>query len=462
MPASDAAAFWTPATGCGTLSPVHRLAALLIVAFGMVACSEPPVAPNLLLITLDTTRADALGAYGNAGGHTPTLDGLAARGVVFDRTITPIGTTFPAHASIFTGLYPTRHGVRSNDGRLKPRYATLAEILHASGYDTAAWVSFESMLSRGGLRQGFEVGSAADTGRARGTPQTGAQVNEAATAWLRLPREKPFFAWLHYFEAHSPYRLTPYARSQLGAYTGSLRDGASVFEFYALNKRPEVPEDERRFLRALYDGEIREADRLVGEVLTVLRERGLLDTTIVVVTADHGQSIGEHGRFGHGGLVTQPVIHVPLIIAGPGLPEGRRIAARVGLVDLAPTLLDLLGVPAPAGIDGRSVLTAIHGEPLPPRRYFAEVRAQARGSKRSDETLAIYDGDRKSVWTTQGLQTFDLAADPDESHPLPSPNGAARDVETLAAGYYAQPRPPRPARMRPSVEAELRALGYVE
>jgi len=435
------------------------------VALLLVACPRDATPPNLLLVTLDTTRADALGAYGNPGGHTPHLDRLARESVVFENAVAPMATTFPSHASVLTGLYPRRHRLRSNEGRLDGSFETLAERLRARGYQTAAWVSFESMLSRGRLHQGFDSLSHPVTGKPAGFPKSGEEVNRLAVPWLRARQPgRPFFAWVHYFEPHSPYRLTPYAARELRGYSGPLAQGAPTLVFYGLGGE-QIPwtDAERRAIRILYDGEVREADRLVGELLQALEDAGLGEQTIVVVTSDHGQHLGEHDKVGHGFSLWEDGLRVPLLIRDPREPSARRVATRVGLVDLVPTLLELLGAEVPQDLDGRSLADAVRGRPLAERIYFAEVQDKGRpGVERDTTAVALYHYPLKSILQRGRFLTYDLDRDPDERHPLAPhqlPKSAA-ELKKLATDYYPSAKG-SPAPLAPDVAEELRALGYL-
>ena len=435
------------------------------VAVLLAGCPRDATPPNLLLITLDTTRPDALGAYGNPGGHTPHLDRLAREGVVFEEAVAPMATTFPSHASVLTGLYPRRHQLRSNYGRLHGSFETLAERLRARGYQTAAWVSFESMLSRGHLNQGFDALSHPVTGKPAGFPKSGEEVNRLAVPWLRARQPgRPFFAWVHYFEPHSPYRLTPYAARELGGYSGPLAEGAPILVFYGLGGE-QIPwtDAERRAIRILYDGEVREADRLVGELLSTLEDAGVGERTIVVVTSDHGQHLGEHDRVGHAFSLWEVGLRVPLLIRDPREPGARRVATRVGIVDLMPTLLELLGCEVPQDLDGRSLADAVRGRPLAEQIYFAEVEEETRPDlDRDTAAVALHHGSLKGVLRQGRFLTYDLERDPDELHPLAPhqlPDGTA-ELERLATGYHPhhEGAPTQPA---PEVAEELRALGYL-
>ncbi len=427
--------------------------------------------PNVLLVTIDTQRADSFGIYGNPGGHTPNIDRLAENATVFERATAPMGTTFPSHASLLTGLYPKRHGVRYNGDVLEDDIETLTEILRAEGWDTMALVSYGSMVSRGGLGQGFVRTSHEQTGKHSIAASPG-RVTTMARGLLKRKRPFPFFMWVHYFQPHSPYELTPYAEEEMKGYDGSLREGATVKQFYAL-ARKDWREPDRDALRALYDGQTREADRTVGEILEALETAGHAERTIVIVTADHGQLLGEHDDVGHGFRLWEPVLHVPLVIYDPRAPKGQRVRSRVGLVDVAPTVLDLVGLPVPDGLDGRSLLPALRGEALAERPYYSEVRVVGRKKKkvnrgRDESALAVFLDDHKLVLQDGEAKFFDLSSDPMELSPRaePSDDAHAAELAALATAYRDQADrrggQVEPTDLAPHVREELRALGYIQ
>jgi choline-sulfatase len=278
---------------------------------------------SLVLITMDTTRADHLGAWGWKFARTPNLDALAARGTRFVHCDTAAPVTLPSHASILTGLYPPRTAVRDNGTFALPdKVETVAERLAAHGYDTAAVVSAIVLARRHGLNQGFRlydddlgVGSETEVVERQAEPTTAAAL--AAAAKLK----PPFFLWVHYYDPHEEYQ--PPARFAAAA-TGPTK---------------------------LYDGEIAAMDDQIGVLLSKLPK----DVDVVVV-GDHGEMLGEHGELHHGLLLYRAARRVPLIMAGPGVPAGRAPECLVRTVDIAPTLLTLAGLPAPAGLDGQSLL----------------------------------------------------------------------------------------------------------
>ncbi len=317
--------------------PALALAALPLGA----AAAPPPVAagaaprpasrPNIVLITLDTTRADHLGAWGDKDAHTPNLDALAARGTRFARVDTAAPITLPSHSTLLTGLLPPRHGVRDNGTFvLRPTVQTLAERLRATGYDTAAVVSAIVLARRHGLDQGFRTydddlgeGYTAGTEVSERTAEATTAAAQAALKTLRAP----FFLWVHYYDPHEEYR--PPSR---------FADLAS------LKASP----------HRLYDGEIAYMDEQIGVLLS-----GLPAATVVAAVGDHGEMLGEHGETSHGLLLYRGARRVPLILAGPGVPAGRTDDCLARTADVAPTLLALSGHAASSragDFDGESLL----------------------------------------------------------------------------------------------------------
>ena len=279
--------------------------------------------PNVVLVTLDTTRADHLGCYGDADARTPAIDGLATGGILFSQAATPAPLTLPAHASILTGLYPTYHGVRLNGTTaLGPDRTTLAEVFSERGYRTGAFVGAFVVDGRWGLNQGFATyDDRFDLGKFKrldlaAVQRPGNEVVDAALEWLNGRRDQPFFAWIHLYDPHSPYEPPEPFRTQHGA----------------------------RGLAGLYDGEIAFADQQVGRLVSWLETAGLTGRTIVVIAGDHGEGLGSHGEGTHGFFLYDYALHVPLIISTPfDQLRGGRVDDQVSLVDVFPTVLDAGG-----------------------------------------------------------------------------------------------------------------------
>src|SRR5215210_3643950 len=316
--------------------------ALLLALTAPALPAAPAVAnkktlPNLVLITLDTTRADHLGASGYRQAHTPNLDALAARGTRFARCDTAAPITLPSHATLLTGLFPPRHGVRDNGTFvLAPKLETLAERLAARGYDTAAVVSAVVLARRQGLGQGFRIyDDDLEEGYAAGTLVAERPAEATTAAALAAPKglRPPFFLWVHYFDPHEEYRP------------------------------PTRFADRAKGPHRLYDGEISYMDEQIGELL-----KKLPPGTDVVAVGDHGEMLGEHGEQTHGLLLNRGVRRVPLIVAGPGVPAGRVSDCLVRTADVTPTLLALAGVAAP-GLDGQSLLPVPAGKTCSRQTY---------------------------------------------------------------------------------------------
>ncbi|MFC1573191.1 sulfatase-like hydrolase/transferase [Candidatus Eisenbacteria bacterium] len=292
---------------------------------------------NLLLVTLDTLRMDRLGCYGYESAQTPVLDALASGGIQFEDAITSVPLTLPSHATILTGLHPPSHGVRDNGNHyLSPEHITLATTLKGRGYETAAFVSCFVLDARFGLDQGFDLYDFQVTEKGHRPRMTDFNerpadaVSDEAIEWLRerteAGREAPFFLWVHYFDPHLPYKSP-------------------------LKGLP-------RFARKPYDAEIAFVDQQLGRLLDELGRQNLTDNTLIVVVADHGESLGEHEEPAHGLFVYDCVMRVPFILSCPALIDGpRHIKGQaVGLVDVRPTLEDLLGLEPARPCDGRSLL----------------------------------------------------------------------------------------------------------
>ena len=453
----------------------HIFCLLWVIGAGLlVGCGEteaPARRPNLILITLDTFRADVLSTYGGREGLTPWLDRFSREAVVFDRATAPIGSTCPSHASLFTGLYPSRHEVRSNADGLADRFTTLAEVLQANGYETAAFSSMPTMLKRGGLNQGFEV-SNSESAKPGQFLRDGEEVNRRALSWLEQTHPDPFLLWLHFSETHSPYRLTTHARNRFeeSGYEGPLSEGASTEVFYSLGQEIPWSAEERQALRNLYEGEAARLDRLIGEVMERARHLGLLEDTVILITADHGQALGEHDEVGHGFLLWQPVVHVPLMIRIPGgRAEARRVSTRVGLIDLLPTILELLDLEAVLlPVEGRSLMPALAGEALPSRPYYVEARDLGNNSRRTERDaagVAVFLDDSKAIWKPDDFAVYDLDEDPLELgvEDSPLPEHLHSELLRLAVGFHEQSAVAgSTTELDPAVEEELRTLGYIE
>lgn len=308
---------------------------------------------NIIIITIDTLRADHLECYGYKGVKTPHINGLAAQGILFEQVISPVPLTLPAHCSIFTGTYPLYHGVRDNGSfYLNPDQLTLAEILKEKGYKTAAFIGAFVLDSRWGLDQGFDYyydnfdltkykKISLDAVQRRGD-----EVLREACRWLETTGREKFMVWIHLYDPHTPYDPPePYR---------SLYQG-----------RP----------YGLYDGEIAYVDQLIGSFLNFLRKQNLLEKTLIVLTSDHGESLGEHKESAHGFFIYEAVIRVPLIIRLPGENSfrGKIIKTQVSSLDIMPTILDLIAVANPGSIQGKSLWPLLLGREKNDRPIYSET-----------------------------------------------------------------------------------------
>ena len=396
---------------------------------------------NVLLVTLDTTRADRLGCYGYDPADTPTIDSLAERGVLFEDAVTSVPLTLPSHATILTGLSPRDHGVRENGKyRLSDDNTTLAEVLGSHGYDTAAFIGCFVLDARFGLDQGFDTydfevtpeGSRPDMPDYNERSATA--VTDAAIHWLeergsRGP-DAPFFIWVHYFDPHLPYR------SPL--------------------------EHTSRFAGRPYDAEIAYADRELGRLLGRLETAGLRENTLIVAVGDHGEAFGEHDEPTHGMLLYEGTLRVPFIVSCDALfDRPHRISDRVvGLVDVRPTIEGLVGISSPDPCDGASLVEvpresarAIYIETLTPLSLAGWSPLYGLRAHRSKYILA------------PEREYYDLQADPTESvnlYQMGGPDVERLESELAAVMEASGERPASPHSLSDEEIERLGSLGYVE
>jgi arylsulfatase A-like enzyme/Tfp pilus assembly protein PilF len=406
---------------------------MVLLALAVAAAcggARPRGGQNVLIVTIDTLRADRLGAYGNSRARTPNLDRLASEGTLFEEAVAQVPVTLPSHASLFTGLVPPTHGVRDNTYfRLDSEARTLAEILKERGYETAAFVSAFVLDSSFGLDQGFDLYDDAlpEAGERVGTiaERRGELVTSAFTSWLeRRPSERPFFAWIHYFDPHLPY--SPPAPHPPG-----------------------------------YDGEIAYVDGEVGRVLEAVASRGLDDDTLVVVTSDHGESLGEHGEKSHGFFVYDATLRVPLIVKGASIASGKRIATPVRSIDILPTVLEAVAVPVPEGAQGRSLVPLLAGQETAAAPAYAECYVSELNFRWAP-LVALREEGYKYIDAPRP-ELYELKSDPGETKNLvdADPDRARRMRERLAELVESLP-PSFSSRSQPDPEtiARLRSLGY--
>ncbi len=449
------------------------LAAALLVAFLLVPRSAPPPSPrSIVLVTIDTLRADHLGSYGYPRPSSPFLDRLAREGVLFENAESSAVQTSAAHASIFTALHPSQHGVRSNgqgfgDGAT---YEPLAEALRKGGYQTAA---FSAVGFLAPLLRGFDSVDLPRERRPRLYRQAHVVVNRAL-AWLaaRKPQQRVFL-WLHVFEPHLPQRAPEECAASLAFASAEAKTKFArvISEKYGVGAGFYQTPQRLADTYAAYDAEIRFADRELSRLFDAMSESGRNDDSLWIVTADHGEGLGNHSYAGHGQLLYQEALRVPLLVYEKARPANRRIATLVRHVDILPTVLERASlVSATKGytVPGRSLLPLIAGGSLPEAPAFAQRRPA--GPKlpawEPGEIFSLRVGDWKYVVHTLGKdEFFDLRQDPFELRNLETPSAQRDRLGGLARATFAaaerEGRALAPTTVDPRRSEELRALGYV-
>lgn len=442
-PASSPPPDTTPVASAGRSRLMGQVfvVALVALAVGYAAWMRLRARrPNVLLVTVDTLRADHLGCYGRSEASTPALDALARRGVRFENAHAAVPITGPSHATILTGLYPPVHGVRDNvNFVLDSRHRTLASRLKKEGYRTAAFVAAYPLAAAFGFAQGFDhfsEGLHENPVLGQGAERPGNEVADAVLTWLAEPKAAshpaPFFAWMHLYDPHAPYA---------------------------------PPKDyAERFPLRSYDGEVAFADAQIGRVLDALTASGRDRDTVVVVVADHGEGLGEHDEATHAMLVYESTLHVPLLMAGPGIPEGQVVKESVGTIDLLPTLLARLGLPASPELLGRDLGRAMRGEPLGEEPLYAESLF-GRLNCRWSTLRALTRGGWKLIDGAEP-ELYDLAADPRELRNQATTERARlvelrNALQAVLRRLAPQGDTARSVALSPEQEEKLRSLGYV-
>jgi choline-sulfatase len=415
----------------------HATGALLAAALLLVvsACSRQPSTPapgpdqrnarNLVLISIDTLRADRVGAYGYQPARTPAFDSVARDGVRFDRAYAPAPITLTSHASLLTGRYPPGHGARHNGMAMNANVPTLATTLQTAGFATAAMVSAFPLDRRFGLQHGFSEYDDVIERDSNGRPlneRPGIETARRARLWLDAHRGQRFFLWMHLFEPHAPYG------------DPSAANGRSV--------------------SARYDEEIATADRAVAMLLDGLGDAAA--STLVVITADHGEAFGEHGEIGHSVFVYDTTLRVPLVLRGPGVPAGGTVGAAVSLVDIAPTSLELLGVTG-FDADGVSLVESMRSGKSRDRSLYAESFAPL-----FDFGWSPLRSVRAASWkyiAAPKAELYDLASDSNETRNLQSAD-PQRAAQMLAQVERYSPPHASAAPVNAETTNRLRSLSY--
>ncbi|MFZ2054758.1 MAG: sulfatase-like hydrolase/transferase [Candidatus Aminicenantales bacterium] len=430
------------------MKPILVFSVILIVvalaAFLVIRSLKPAIKikrdsqMNVLLVTLDTTRADGLGCYGSARARTPNLDGLAAAGVRFENVYCQVPLTTPSHCSILTGTYPLYHQVHNNGSYgLPAELTTLAEVFKGRGFQTVAFVASFTVDSRFGLAQGFDVYddrlTEGEAFKPSNAERKADKVYAAFRGWLDSRGEGPFFCWVHFYDPHVPYDPpAPYSID---------------------------------FADSPYDGEIAYMDHYVGQVVAALREKGLLQNTLVVLAGDHGEAFGEKVEVGHGVFLYDGTLRVPMIFSAEDrLPKGAVIRPRVRLIDIVPSVLDMLEVPPPTEVQGQSLLPYITGQKSEDLDSYVETYFP-RENYGWSELVGLIEGDWKYIRAPKP-ELYNLKTDPEETDNAFGREGQrvqemrSRLEETIAAsssGFASSKR-----ELTSEEREKLRSLGYVD
>lgn len=388
---------WPP---LGRLSTINYRLLTLFLLFAAVASPALSASPNVVLITIDTVRADHVGCYGDKQAHTPTLDALARVGVLFRTVVTAVPLTLPSHCSILTGTYPTEHGVRDNLGyTMGDSPPTLAMLLKQRGYNTAAFIGAAVLDAKRGLNRGFDTYSSPFQRKmGRDNPMVlnlqelrrpAQAVVDEALRWMETQQahpSRPFFVWIHLYDPHAPYDPPP------------------PFRALAANA---------------YDGCIAYADAEMGRVINYLKQHGLYESCLIVAASDHGESFGEHGEHTHGYFIYDGTLLVPLICKPPhsfGISP-RRITPPVRTIDIAPTVLQFLGMPGAPSMQGDGLLSLILGKASGSATSVAYSETFYPTEFESSQLRALRTVRYKYIDAPKP-ELYDLAADPEELHNL--------------------------------------------
>jgi arylsulfatase A-like enzyme/Flp pilus assembly protein TadD len=419
------------------------------VAFLWIVCLLPSSGlaaqvqrdPNVVVVTIDTLRADHLGCYGYKQIRTPNIDALAAESARFERAYTPVPVTLPAHTAIFTGTYPTLSGMHDFSGnKLNPNQSTLASVLKQHGYATAAVIGSAVLDSRFGLNQGFDFYydhfdfNRLQESNLEEMERPGNVVADVALDWLGKNYKASFFLWMHLYDPHYPYR-------------------------------PPAPYSDQ-YKDRLYDGEIAFADSQVGRLIAFLKAKGLYQNTLIVLTGDHGESLGEHGEKTHGFFVYNATLHVPVIIHLPGNDTAKVLPELVSLTDLMPTVLQVLKVDIPSQVQGRSLLPLMTPTPkkeVDSRSLYAETFLPRIHFNWSE--LRSVETEKYQFIQAPKPELYDLSTDPAETRNLYADKKAVAGelharLNALIHQYSADHELAEKTGLDPALMERLKSLGY--
>jgi arylsulfatase A-like enzyme/Tfp pilus assembly protein PilF len=425
----------------------------LVCAAGVPKTARKPpaasvVPPNIILITLDTTRADRMGFLGSQRGLTPNLDALAKQSVVFARAYAQVPLTTPSHAALLTGTYPQFSRIEDLGAPLRPEIPYLPDLLHHHGYHTAAFLGayiLDPAVTAPGFQRGFDLYDANFHGRKPGedryksVQRRAEDVANRALGWLSRHQQRPFFIWLHFYDAHDPY------------------DPPEPFKTH--------------YASFPYDGGIAYTDSIVGSLMEVLRKHGLYQDSVIAIAADHGEAFGEHGEERHGIFLYDETIHVPLLLKLPaGRLGGKRIEERVALAEVAPTLLEAAGIAAPAAMQAHSLFpfmdaaksAAVDQGKTPERPVYSETNYAHRAFGWSE--LRSWRTGKYLYVQAPKRELYDQSSDPDADHNLaPAAKAVADTLDSQLTDFQQKTSSAQtePTKLDPTQAEKLRALGYL-
>jgi len=407
--------------------------ALATVLRTSVAAQQPP--PNVIVVLVDTLRADRLGVYGNRNGLTPYLDELARRGTVFGNAYAASSWTCPSVTSLFSSRYPSQHQVTNWDALISDSEVTLGERLQQAHYRSLGFVANLRLTEQLGYGQGFERWNAYMSATKLRADRLRRRLLSSPEMAAARGAQAPLFLYVHYMEPHAPYNMPPRYRKKFERRADPSIDSAAAAQKLLDLNFGALSAAELDHLTSLYDAEVAFLDDELRRLMAGLEARGLLQHSIVVVTADHGEELGEHQLVGHGVSLYNQELHVPLIVVGQGVPAGQVVREPVSLMDVAPSLLALIGQPAEPRFEGRSLVPLLQGGTAPVD-IAAELFQASTTFDARRHSSAIVRGNHKLLtiagnWrTVADAEMYDLAADPAETKPV----GYVGGPRQLAAG----------------------------
>jgi len=469
---------------------VVQLGALVLMVVLVAACQRvSPSPPNVLLIVIDTLRADRLRAYGNARGLTPFLDDLATKGTVFRNAFATSSWTPPSVASLFTSRFPSQHRVVTPVAKLADAEITLAEKLAAHGYATAGFSANLRLQPGLGFAQGFDVWVHHPLGPIK---PRGSELRKESIEWVDGPcaarRPAPCVLYLQYMEPHAPYQAPQPYQGRFADPEANAREIAAANSKLVQLKLADISDREAELLEGEYDAEVAAVDAELRLLLADLDRRRFLDNAIILITSDHGEEFKEHGSLSHGSSLYNEAVHVPLIVLAPAVRGGEVVEDQVSLIDVAPTILELLQLPPEPSFEGRSLVPLLKGHQSLIRRIavwfgdgqatdrtpvLLELEDQSWGRKKKEwierrrHTAGLIYGKAKLLVNqlTHTTEVFDLAADPRELAPRSPSDSADANLAKALDDVRTSLREPAPAAgsqgfLDEGVKEKLRALGY--